>query len=174
MASLIKEIKRDSQYKTFLRVFEATQSTLNIEAAIEEARALHTSRSSRALTGKDRYSPKKLIDAAAKDMSVRARLVELRVSNDRKLSHLQEAMEAIRRYVMTEYADDLQEFSTAEQRRAFVDRVLKSAHSLVSEGNQLLGMLDLLIKDVDQTSHAMKHIVDCLKLLDNKNVGRTI
>lgn len=174
MSSLIKEIKRDAHYQTFARILENTTKHVNIDAAMEEARTLHTSRYSRALTGKDRYSPKKLIDAAAKDMSVRARLVEIRVSNDRKLSHLQEAMEALRRYVFTEYADDLQEFSTAEQRRAFIDRVLRSANELIAEGKQLLSTLDTLIKDLDQTSHAMKHIVDCLKLLENKHGSKAI
>jgi hypothetical protein len=81
---------------------------------------------------------------------------------------------ALRRYISTEYADDLREFSTADQRRAFVDRVLKSANELVAEGEQLLTTLDHLIKDLDQTSHAMKHIVDCLKLMENKHGSKAI
>jgi hypothetical protein len=80
---LIADVKKDKQYLTFTRILEETRSHVKIDKAMTEARALHTSRESRALTGKDRYSPKKLIDAAAKDMSVRARLVEIRVSNDR-------------------------------------------------------------------------------------------
>lgn len=172
--SLIKEVKGDPQYITFKRILEETRRHVKIDESMEEARRLHTSRESRALTGKDRYSAKRIIDAAAKDMSVRARLVEIRVSNDKKMSHLREAMEALRRYVSTEYADDLKEFSNAEQRRAFVDRVLKAANGLVAESEQLLNTLDHLIKDLDQSSHSMRHIVDCLKLMENKHGSKAI
>lgn len=172
--SLIKEIRQDPHYEIFLRVLEATRKNINLETAITEAKGLHTSRTSRSLTGNDRYSPKKLIDAVAKDLSTRARLVEIRVSNDRKLSHLREAMEALRRYIATEYNEELREFSTAEQRRNFVDRVLKSANSLLTEGESLLATLDVLIKDLDQASHAMRHIVDCLKLMENKHGSKAI
>lgn len=172
--SLIKAVKEDSQYKTFKRILEETRRHVKIDESLEEARRLHTSRESRAMVGKDRYSAKRIIDAAAKDMSVRARLVEIRVSNDKKMSHLREAMEAIRRYISTEYADDLKDFSNAEQRRAFVDRVLKAANSLVAESEQLLSTLDHLIKDLDQSSHSMRHIVDCLKLMENKHGSKAI
>lgn len=174
MTSLVASVRGDAQYKKFVTILESTRQGLDIEGAVAEAMALHTARTSRHLTGNDRYSPRKLIDASLKDLSTRARLVEIRVKNDRKLSHLREAMDAVRRYISTEYADDLRDFSTADQRRAFVDRILKTANEVLAEGESLLASLDHLIKDIDQSGHAMRHVVDCLKLLENKHGSKAI
>ncbi len=173
--SLLKQIRKDPQYATFLRILETTRKNLDTETATAEAKALHASRTSRSLSGKDRYSSKSLIDANLRDLSTRARLVEIRVTNDRKLSHLKEAAEALKKYVSTEYVDELKsDFSTAGQRSDFVDRVLKSANALLAEGESLLSVLDFLIKDIDQASHSMRHVVDCLKLLENKHGSKAI
>ncbi len=173
--SLLKQIRKDPQYDTFLRILETTRKKLDVEAAVEEAKGLHASRTSRSLSGADRYSAKKIIDATLRDLSTRARLVEIRVANDRKLSHLKEAAEALRRYLSTEYVDELKEdFSTAGQRSSFVDRVLKNANALLAEGESLLSVLDFFIKDIDQSSHSVRHVVDCLKLLENKHGSKAI
>lgn len=172
--SLISNVRDDEQYKKFVVILNRTKERLKLEDSIKEALGLHTSRTSRHLTGNDRYSPKKLIDASMRDLSTRARLVEIRVTNDRNLSHLREAMDALRRYISTEYADDLRDFSTADQRRAFVDRILKSANELLAEGESVLTSIDHLIKDIDQSGHSMRHVVDCLKLLENKHGSKVV
>lgn len=173
--TLIKDIKRDANYKSFRRILEAAQQKLDVEAALEEAKVLHAARISRALTGNDRYRPKRLIDAAAIDLSTRARLVELRVVNDRKLSHLRKATDALKSYVATEYAEDINEdFRSADQRKAFIDRVVKPALTLLNDGESLLSSLDFLIKDLDQASHSLRHIVDALKLMENKHGSKAI
>lgn len=169
MSTLIKAIRKDPQYEIFVRILEHTKTRVNIEGSIAEAMSLHAGRTSRSLTGNDRYSPKKLIDASFKDLSVRSRLVEIRVKNDKYMSHLREGMKALRRYISTEYADDLREFSNAEQRNAFIDRVMKSANTFLSEGEASLTTIDHLVKDLDQAGHNMRHAIDCLKILQNKN-----
>jgi hypothetical protein len=174
MSSLIKEVRQDPQYETFARILEQTKKRVNIEGSVEEALSLHASRTSRALNGNDRYSPKKLIDASFKDLSVRSRLVEIRVKNDKQMSHLREAMKALRRYISTEYADDLREFSNAEQRNAFIDRVMKAANTFLAEGDACQDTIDHLVKDLDQAGHNMRHAIDCLKILQNKNGSHVV
>lgn len=172
--SLIGSVKSDPSYKKFQLILKNTLEKLDYEKSVQEAKLLHSSRTSRALTGNDRYSPKKIIDAALKDLSTRARLVEIRVSNDRNLSHLRSSMEAMRRYISTEYSEELRDFSTADQRKSFVDRVLRTAHDVLSEGDAVLEVIDHLIKDIDQSSHGMRHVVDCLKLLENKTGSKVL
>jgi hypothetical protein len=172
--SLTKQVRNDPQYETFLRVLEATRKRVDLDAALNEAMTLHSSRLSPSLTGNDRYSPRKLIDASFKDLSVRSRLVAIRVNNDRALSHLREAMDAFRRYISTEYSEELRDFSTADQRRAFVDRILKNANALLSEGESVLNTIDHLVKDVDQSGHSLRHAIDCLKLLENKHGSKVL
>lgn len=168
---LLKTIRKNPNYKSFLAIVETVTARIDIEGANKEALALHAGRLSRALHGEKRYSPKAIVDANMQDISNRARLVEIRVKHDKQLSLLKSAIDAMRRHISTEYSDDLRDFSTAEQRRAFVDRVLKASVQLLEEGEAMIEMLDALIKDLDQTSHAMRHIVECLKLVMDKGRG---
>ena len=141
---------------------------------MQEVLSLHMSRTSRSMLGEDRYSPKKLIDASLKDLSNRSRLVEIRVRNDINLSHLKEAMEAFKRYASTEYAEDLKEFSTVDQRKSFIERVLKEAKQLVSDCETLIDTIDNFVKDIDHSSYSMKAVIDCLKLLDGAKGGTVV
>jgi hypothetical protein len=174
MSSLIKSVKADPNYLKFTRIFESIKKRVDLEASLNEALSLHASRSSRNITGENRYSPKVLIDASLKDLSFRARLVELRVKNDLQLSILREAIDAMRRHISTEYSEDLRDFSTADQRKSFVDRALKSSKEFLAEGEAFLETADALIKDIDQAGHSVRHIIECLKLLDSSKAGRVV
>lgn len=171
--SLVKEIKSDPVFKKFMAILENTMKALDVEADHKEMLARHASRTSRSLKGGDRYSPHKLIDANMQDLSIRARLVEIRVKNSKKLEYLKEAMEALRRHVVTEYVDDLADYRTEGQRKALVDRVMKKANEFVASAESLLSALDHIIKDIDQSSHSMRHSVELLKLLSDTK-GRAI
>lgn len=172
--SLISVVRDDIVYVKFKKILEVTMTKVNIEADTSEALALHASRTSRRLNGEDRYSAKKLIDANLKDLACRARLVELRVKNDKKLRYLTEACEAMRRHITTEYADDLLDYKTVAERKAFIDRILKSANAFLSEGEAMLTMLDTLIKDLDQCGYSLKNVIECLKLLADVKGSRVV
>jgi hypothetical protein len=172
---LIGEIRKSQTYASFKRVFESVQDRVKIEKNLEEVLALHATRTSRGLaTRKERYNPHTLIDAGLNDMSARARMVELRVRVDLNLSSLREAMSAFSKHVMTEYSEELREYKTAEQRRAFVDRISKQARKLLAEGDALIQTIDALVKDIDQSGHSMRHAIECLKLLDGSKGGRVV
>ncbi|MDN3180141.1 hypothetical protein P0E80_13695, partial [Enterococcus faecalis] len=97
----------------------------------------------------------------------RARLVEIRVRATVNLDLLQEACDALRNHIYTEYAQELKQFgSSAEQRKALVERVQGTARTLMTEGKALVDVLDQIVKDIDSTSHHLRHMIDVLKLLD--------
>lgn len=174
MQSLVKEIKADANYEKFKRIVERIRKRVNIEAATTEALALHAGRTSRSIAGENRYNPMFIIDANLKDLSSRARLVEIRVRNDLQMSNLREAIDAVRRHISTEYADDLRDFSTADQRKSFVDRVIKNAKEFLAEGEALVDMIDVLIKDIDQAGYSIKNSIECLKLLAESKGSRVV
>ncbi len=172
--SLLDEIRSDSNYKKFARILETTRAKIDVDKSMKEVLSLHMGRTSRSMLGEDRYSPKKLIDASMKDMSNRARLVEIRVRNDINLSHLREAMAALRRYISTEYEYELRDFATVDQRKAFVDRVMRSANELIADGEALLNTIDLFVKDIDQAGYSIKAIISCMQLLEDKKGGHVV
>jgi len=171
---LLADIREDAQYKSFKKIFAVVQERVDVETSFKEVMGLHASRLSRSLSGSKRYSPQTLIDANLKDLANRARMVEIRVKNDKQLSHLREAMAAMKRHIRTEYAEDLREFSTEGQRTAFTDRVLKSANEFLAEGESLLSTIDMLIKDVDQAGFSMRNNVELLKLLSSSKGGQVV
>lgn len=171
--SLIKEIRNDPQYKKFQDLLLAVQKRIDIDRLYKETMALHESRTSRSLRDGDRYSPEKLIDANLVDLSARSRLVKIRATNAKQLSHLQEGMKAMHRYISTQYDEDLKDYRTKEQRAAVIDRVLKAANEFMAECESLGNIIDMVIKDIDQGSHAMRHVIDCLKLW-TESKGRSI
>lgn len=173
-SSLLTDIRAGAQYKKYQKILEAAQTGLDLDSLRGEALGSHAARTSRQLYGSRQYSPKSLIDAIYKDLSFRSRIVEIRVRVSVAMSNLEEASKAMRRYISTEFSDDLREFSTADQRRAFVDRVLKVGLAYLAEGQALLDLLDSLIKDADQAGFGLRNAVETLKLLDGSKSGRVI
>lgn len=173
LRGLLNEVKVDPKYKRFRNIVKTTQDRLNLDADRNEAFALHASRTSRTLHGKAQYSPKALMDASLKDLSARARLVEIRVKASYHLGLLDEAMDAMKRHMVTTYNDEIRKYSNESQRNALVQRVQGSARDLAQEGKELLEMLDHIIKDIDQAGHSLRNMMESLKLLDGSK-GRVL
>ena len=165
MATLIEEIRGDAEYVKFKRILKTTQQRLDYEIILSEAQSLHQSRVVRGLYGKKAYSPKNILDAAAQEMANRSRLVELRVRIASELSILEQALMIAKKYVATEYADELNEFRTSDQRKGFVDRVFRVAVEYLAEGQQIIDTLDLLVTDIDKASYHISTMRDVLSLL---------
>ena len=174
MSAIFKEVRASSSFKTYQKILQTAQGSIELDALRSEALGLHTSRTSRQLYGAKQYSGRSVMEALLKDLSFRARLVEIRVKVSISISNLEEAIKAMRRYVSTEYADDLREFSTSDQRKSFVDRILKSGLEYLGEGQTLIDMLDMLIKDIDQASFQLRNAVEILKLLSDAKGGRVV
>ncbi|MGF3930105.1 hypothetical protein ACQX74_14480 [Staphylococcus aureus] len=163
----LSDIKEDPNYKKFRLVVKGVREKLKIGRDQAEAMGLMANRTSRSLHGRKQFSPKSLLEATSNDLSARARLVEIRVRATVNLDLLQEACDALRNHIYTEYAQELKQFgSSAEQRKALVERVQGTARTLMTEGKALVDVLDQIVKDIDSASHHLRHMIDVLKLLD--------
>ncbi len=171
---LIATIREQQQYKKFKAIVSVARDRLKIEADRSEALSLHAGRTSRKLFGEKQYSPKSILDASMVDLSYRARLVEMRVQCSLTISTLDAGVDAIKRYITTEFSDDLEAYKTVGQRKDFVDRIVASALDLVSEGEGLIAMLDTLIKDIDAASFQLRNAMEILKLLSETKGGKVI
>lgn len=171
--SLITAIREDTTYKAFKRIFETTQSKVNIEDTTKEVLGLHASRTSRTLFGDKKYSPKNLLDANAIDLSARSRMAELRVKADVRIGTLREAVAAMRRHILSEYSSELKEYGGPVAQKSFADRVMKTPLAWLEEADAMLRTIDTLIKDLDQSGHSLHRMTEVLKLVvDGK--GRTL
>lgn len=169
--SPLKELRRllrkDPKYKKFLRAVEVISGRLKLEADRKEAWSMHASRTSRSLYGKDQFSLQKFEQAVLKDLSIRARMVEIRVQVSSNISMLDRAISDMRNHIQTEYDDLLKPFKTVDRRRQAISRLVQSSTDLMADGEDLVSSLDMFIKDLDQANFSLRHIVDTMKLLDS-------
>jgi hypothetical protein len=164
--AFLGELKGDDEYKKFREILRNTRTKLNIEKDRTEAFVLMSGRSARSLHGKKQFSPRALMEASANDLSARARLVEIRMRAKVHIDLLAEAGEALKAHIFTEYSDIMRLVGTSEHKKALVDRVQKTAKTLIAEANALIELLDQIIKDIDSASFQLRNIMETLKLLD--------
>lgn len=171
---VLSALKEDSEYKKFKRIYKGIVESLTVEKFVEEAKALHAGRTSRKLHEQKQFNPRALIEASTKDQAVRSRLVEMRVRISIYQSKLDEAMDAMKRYMNTEFYDELSEYKTQDIKKSLVDRVMSKPLDVMADIKNLIDILDTIIKDVDQANYHMKTVVEALKLLSEAKGGKLV
>lgn len=171
---LAKVLRKDKKYKKLSQVLEVAQQRINVEQDRVQAFSLHAGLESRSLYGKRALSPKAVLSATSQMMANRSRLVEMRARATENISYLHQACKEFKRYALTAYEDEFKDYRTKEQRDALLDVVMRPALEFIGEADTLIDILDNLIKDIDQSGHSVRHIVDILKLLDSSKTGQTI
>lgn len=169
---LIADIRATHEYKVFKKILSRCEGATNLEKDRSEALALNSGRTSRSLHGRKAYSARALVDASLNDLSCRARLVEIRVRWSMQIDTLDAAIKAIKHFIDTEYNERMKTvFKTVGDRAAFVERVIKSAISVQSEGAAFIKVLDLLIQDCDKASFHLRTMQEGLNLMLNPKGG---
>jgi hypothetical protein len=166
-------LKEDSDFKKFRKIVKRVEERLKIQEFLSEAKALHAGRTSRKLHERKQFNPRALIEASTKDLSIRSRLVEIRVNVSVNLSNLEEAIDAVKRYISTEFYDALSEYKTVDLKKSLIDRAIARPLDMMSDTKSLIEVLDILIRDIDQSNFHMKTMIEALKLLDDSK-GKTI
>jgi Fe-S cluster assembly scaffold protein SufB len=164
----LKEDKIFKQYRNLVSHIAESVNTDDIEA---EAKRLHSGRKSRALTGTS-PGPNALTDASLQDSANRSRLTQIRVDLTKQEALLSEAIDAIRTHVSITYRNDLPEIGTKGERLAYVNQFLRKGVNLRVKLSVLMSIIDLYIKDIDQTGFALKNAVHILELVYSKNNDR--
>lgn len=172
---LKQDIRESADFKKFKKVVQQVESRLNVEKDQNEAVALHAGRTSRKLYGEKRYSPKALIDASENDLSVRSRLVEMRVKASMQIDVLNDACKAMKYSMLTNFQDRMKKmFSTVGDRNAFMETMIASALEIERDGTALIKALDTLVQDIDKASYHLKGVIECLSMLESSKGGKVI
>jgi hypothetical protein len=166
LESFLNDLKEDPKFKKFRLILKNTRERMKIERDRNEALGLMANRTSRAMHGRKQFSPKALMEATANDLSARARLVEIRVRATIHMDLLEDACDALRNHVYTEYHEEVRKYGSAEQRKALIERVQGTARTFIVEGQALIDMLDQIIKDIDAASFHLRNMMETMKLLD--------
>lgn len=168
-AELARDVRDTDTYGRLTRIVKAVEAAVNPERHQREADVLHTGRLSRNMH-KHTLTPTLVWEATTKDMQARSRMVEIRVSVTAQRDVLRAAVKGVRRYVTVENSESLKRLaSTAEERKALVDRIVGRAVTLVEELDELCERLDMYITDIDKSSYGLRVSTDLLKLIMQRN-----
>lgn len=168
--SFSKMLKKDKKYKTLLRILEEAQERINVEKDRAEAFSLHSGLEVRSLYGKNVFSTKRVLQADAQLQANRSRLVAMRTLATQHISYLQQGCVAYRRHCFATY--DFSDYRNKEERDSILDKPLRPALDFIAEVTILMDMIDMFIKDIDQSGHTIRRIIDVHKLLDSSKTGR--
>lgn len=164
----MKAIRSDSYVIRLKEVCATVSSKLPIERLLKECASLHTDRSSRALF-KHAMSPTALYEARLKDLSHRARLTEIRVSLTKQQSMLSASLSEVKSHLMSKYAVEIQAAgSTVEMRKAYLEKALNFAVTLLDEIDAAVAETDLYIKDIDHAAFGFRDATDLVKLMTER------
>ena len=169
----LSEIRKDPIIRRALQIKEAADAAINLERFIAEADMLHSRRASRNLY-KIALEPTKLALASLEDLSNRARLSEIKTRIYVQRNAILRAHKHCVSYVGTKYRDTVKEFaSNAGDRKLFMDRVLNKLVSSVAEMDDALEILEIYIKDIDQSAWSITRATEMIKLLMDAR-GKTL
>ncbi len=168
MGSRLKKIlKRNELYLAYKEVLKRTNKLADFDSFVSEMELLHKQKKTRTLLLSKRMSPDKLIDAGAQSMSYRSRIVEIKVATQKAQRILASVIENLEAEIIANYSEYINERSIAGK-KAYVKSFLSEGYKKLADLNRIVDMGDVFIHDIDQSAWALKHMMDGLTLIYNR------
>jgi hypothetical protein len=165
MSSFTDELKADPANKKYRNTIAIVSEKTNLENIKNEVIGLHTARPSRELY-KHKMDANKLDNAILRDLSARARMVELRTNLYVHLEIIDTALDAFRDHLLAKYGDEIKSrANNAEERNAFVRRLSSKGHDLRSQYKVLIQIIDKFIEDIDKAGYGLTNAKDLLRIM---------
>jgi len=163
--SFSDELKADEVYKKYRNILTLVKAAVDPEKTKAEAITLHKLRGSRELT-REKMSPTKLHDAITKDLSTRARLIELRINLYVQSDILSTAMRKLKDHVLSKYRDEMKELtSNAEERNALLRRCTAGGQDFMDLLKGSMDVIDMVTTDIDKAGYAMTNAKDLIRIV---------
>lgn len=163
-AKLVKShLKKDEVYNKFLEIAKYCASIAEYENLVKEMESMHLARKSRTLYLK---TPKinRLIEAAAQGSSFRSRYVEIMLSVMKAQRTLDAAIKRIETHILVNYKDSLGASSQADK-KAIAYSILQKENYQLADYNRIIEMANASINDIDQAAWSIKHQLDAMQIL---------
>ncbi len=172
MARFTDLAAKDKRVKTLLKSLRNGSYHLDLDGLEKEIDSLHLTRQIRKLKTEEvlQSFQKKFIEAALQNQAYRSRLVEIKVKCFRVAAKLEEHISMVKAHLGLTYPNALSRYRTAAERRAAINSVLEEPSTFLTKLDQKDKELETFIKDLDQTSFSLKHIIDAMAYNKDTNV----
>lgn len=167
-------IKDDSHLSSVEAILE-TISLAEMERYIAELEDMHRSRSVRTLNTKMLSSGKiqtKLTEAIIQNTALRSRVVEIKMRCFKIAKTLEDHAFNLKTYLKVEYGALLNtEFKTVADKNTAVEFPLENLRRYSQKLQMIISLADMVVNDIDQSSWAIKSIIDVLNINVKKEFG---
>lgn len=169
--ALRRKLREDDVYKKYKRILANITEKLNPDDFYTEIKGLHSGRKMRNLYGTTPGADK-IGDAVLQDVRCRSRLVELILKATKYHDNLDIALDETRKYLAHTFADDAPDLRTKAERQSYFDMYLTTGINVKAKLTSMIEAANLIVKDIDQCSHATRHLISCLELVLDRNDTR--
>lgn len=159
-------VRKDEKYKRFSKAADHNPALhIPYDELHEELERIHRTRAMRVLTREKRFT-EKLIDAMLTDAQSRARCADILSTCLKVTGNFHETLTNLRDYLVIEYSEQLgTRVRTKEERRAFMESVLRPFYRYVYKVEQLEKHARLVVEDIDKAGYTFTNLVNAAKLL---------
>ena len=157
----------DEVYRKYSDITRVMEKRVDVNQILTEAKLLHAQRSARSLVG-TRPTNEKLYEAVAKDLAVRGRLVELRMTLNVEIDNLSTTLATVTAHTMLKCDDVLSAYKTVDARKTAMRKVTRRGSELLEKLKSADDQLSTIVKDIDQASFSLSHMVTLFKILHER------
>jgi hypothetical protein len=166
LAHLRRTVKKDSKFIKFKDAVERNPNLrLPFEDLHEELDRMQRSRGVRSLNRKDKNFTGSVVDAMLQDQAYRSRCTEILASCLSISGTFQDTLTNLRDYLILEYASRIPGRSTKEEKRQFMENVLRPFFLYLHNVDQLREHAKYIVTDIDQAGYTYRNLVESIKLL---------
>jgi hypothetical protein len=165
---LRRAVKSDEKYLKFKRAVDKNPNLhLPFEELHDELGRMQRTRQVRSLSRSDKNFTQTVIDAMLQDQAYRSRCTEILASCISITGAFQETLVNLRDYLILEYGTRMGSKGrvTKEERRNFMENVLRPFFRYIHKVEQLKEHARLIIEDIDKAGYTYRNLVESIKLL---------
>jgi hypothetical protein len=153
-------VATDERMKKFKNMLKKGAYSIDVDALKEEVKTIHATRDVRRLKTKEviEQFQSKVISARLQNQTYRSRLTEITVTCFEATNTLKDHMDALRKHMRYEYRQQLSQYRTKDERKEVIDNELEKGIRLLSRINNLVKIVEIILKDVDEASWMVKDI----------------
>jgi hypothetical protein len=163
---LLEALTDDAVFKKYRSILEIVQSSIDPTKTQEEAVALHKARPARELWKQKKLDPNALNNAIIKDLSTRARLVELQTQLLQQADLLKTTMSGLKDHILSKYSSTIKSLcNNAEERNALMRRIMSKGVKQADSIEIAITVIGKIIEDIDKSGFSLRNATELIKVI---------
>ena len=166
--TLLDALNADDAYKRYKNIVLTIRKRNDLKKDRDDTRILESTRKLPKMYD-EAPTEMKLYQAIAKEIAIRASLTTIRGRLMVESSLLKKTLDDIGAHIRLNYQDWLEDFKRAEEQKQVVATMLRHGIGLREDIEATIGLIDFVIKDLDQANYSAGHMVRMFEKFTDPN-----